>query len=81
MYDDEEDEFQMTEAKPSALKLAKALKALIAADAELELAIKNVPSYTAQYSDEHFYRHEQKAYNEACNAYEDAVTESLRTRE
>jgi hypothetical protein len=54
-------------------KLADALFALLDAKEELDEARRNAPSYTAQYSSEDFYRDEKKAYDEAVEAYAEAV--------
>jgi Tfp pilus assembly protein PilF len=75
-YQDPEDTFVPSPVRESANNLANALFDLITAKSDLDEAIKNVPSYTAQYDDAHFYRHEQKIFNKACNAYEDAVVAS-----
>ena len=46
--------------------------ALFKARAELDRAKKNVPAYTAQWSDEDYYRDEQQAYDAAVTEYEAA---------
>ena len=60
-------------ARPEAAALGAALTAFLAADAALETARENVPSYTAQWSDADYYAEEQEAYNRACEELADAI--------
>ncbi|MBI6727535.1 hypothetical protein YA0089_28375 [Pseudomonas viridiflava] len=71
------EKFEMPKPRESSLRLAEALQQLLTSKAELDQAIADIPSYTGQYNDDHFSRHEQKAYNEACDAYESAVVNSV----
>jgi hypothetical protein len=67
----------MTPARPSAAALVEALMALLQTADDFRDAVRNVPSYTGQHAEADFYADEQEAYNRACDAYEDAVRNSV----
>jgi hypothetical protein len=71
------EEFTITPVRESAKKLAETLLALIKAKSDLNTAIENVPEYTGQWDNEHFYNDEMDEYNKACNNYEVAVRLSV----
>lgn len=73
----DDENFVMHKPRDTALRLSEALHELLTTKAALDQAISDTPSYTGQYNDDHFSRYEQKAYNEACDAYEDAVVQSV----
>ena len=62
-----------TPARPSAAALAEALMTLLQTADAFRDAVRNVPEYTGQHTEAHFYAVEQEAYNRACDVYEDAV--------
>lgn len=57
-----------------AMTIADALQRLSAAERELRHARANVPSYTAQWSDEDYYAEEQEEYNRAVEYLAEAFT-------
>lgn len=63
----------VTPARKSSVKLADAMFTLIAAKLRLDQAKRNVPSYTAQWSDSDHCADEQETYNRACEAFENAI--------
>mgnify|MGYP006995598992 CR=1 FL=1 len=67
-------------------KLAEAMHEMLEARDDLTLAKANVPDYTGQYSEEHYYRYQQAAYDKAiayyCGVLREFIADadSMRTR-
>ena len=60
-------------ARPENVILAEALYDLLEARGKLTKAADHVPGYTAQHSPKDYYAEEQHNYNQAVDAYADAV--------
>jgi hypothetical protein len=65
-------------ARRTANDLADALNRLILAQKELKKKKKSVPLYTGQWSDDQYYKDEQQEVNDAANAFEDAIVNSIK---
>lgn len=64
-------------ARKTSGELGDALFLLISTRIALDKAKREVPDYTAQWSDADYYANEQEAYNRACDELEDAVLRSV----
>lgn len=62
-----------TPCSDRATMLAAAVLTVVNTQKELEDAYDKVPSYTGQWSPEHYYADEQEAFNRACERFERAI--------
>lgn len=61
-------------AAPTAMAFAEAVLELLAAKTDLERAMHDVPTYTAQWRDEDYYQTELERYNRAADRLWACVT-------